>query len=93
MIKTLTAHGNSHALVIEKAILQLLKIDVDTPLEVTTDGVNIIVSPVRDKSRAKAFRSALNKTNKKHSKTLTKLAESPYEGPVVFNSGRGSGNP
>ncbi|MCA9408277.1 MAG: AbrB/MazE/SpoVT family DNA-binding domain-containing protein [Candidatus Omnitrophica bacterium] len=75
MIKTLTAHGNSQALVIEKAILQLLNIDVQTPLEVTTDGMNIIVSPVRSKAREKAFRSALKNTNKKHAKTLRKLAE------------------
>jgi hypothetical protein len=45
------------------------------PLEVTTDGTNIIISPVRDKSREKAFLSALNKVNKRHGKTLKKLAE------------------
>lgn len=74
MIKTLTPHGNSQALVIEKAILDLLNIDKQTPLEVTTDGTNIIISPVRDKSREKAFRSALDKVNKNHAKTLKKLA-------------------
>ena len=74
MIKTLTPHGNSQALVIEKAILELLNIDKQTPLEVTTDGTNIIVSPVRDKAREKAFRSALNKVNKNHAKTLKRLA-------------------
>ena len=46
MIKTLTTHGNSSALVIEKAILELLKIDTETPLEVTTDGRNLIISPI-----------------------------------------------
>ena len=75
MIKTLTPHGNSQALVIEKAILELLNIGRETPLEVTTDGTNIIISPVRDKAREKAFRSALNKVNKQHVKTLKKLAE------------------
>ena len=75
MIKMLTAHGNSQALVIEKAILKLLNIDRKTPLEITTDGTNIIISPVRNKAREKAFRSALNKVNKRHSKTLKKLAE------------------
>lgn len=75
MIKTLTQHGNSQALVIEKAILELLNITQKTPLEITTDGNNIIISPVRDKSREKAFRAALNKVNKKHGKTLKKLAE------------------
>ena len=74
MIKTLTPHGNSQALVIEKAILDLLNIDKQTPLEVTTDGQNIIISPVRGKSREKAFRSALDKVNKNHAKSLKKLA-------------------
>ncbi|MGE0269293.1 MAG: AbrB/MazE/SpoVT family DNA-binding domain-containing protein [Candidatus Omnitrophota bacterium] len=75
MIKTLTQHGNSQALVIEKAILQILKIDKDTPLEVSTDGTNIIISPVRDKAREKAFRTALTKVNKNHAGTLKKLAK------------------
>ena len=40
MIKRLTRHGNSLALVIDRAILELLKVDPDTPLELTTDGVH-----------------------------------------------------
>jgi antitoxin component of MazEF toxin-antitoxin module len=38
MIKTLTKLGNSYALVIDKPILDLLKIRPDTPLEIATDG-------------------------------------------------------
>ncbi|MCA9404797.1 MAG: AbrB/MazE/SpoVT family DNA-binding domain-containing protein [Candidatus Omnitrophica bacterium] len=75
MIKKLTPHGNSQALVIEKAILQLLKIDKDTPLEVSTDGTNIIISPIHDKRREKAFRAALKKVNKNHSKTLKNMSQ------------------
>ena len=33
MIKTLTKHGNSYALVIEKPILELLRVTPDTPFE------------------------------------------------------------
>ncbi len=75
MIKKLTVHGNSMALVIEKAILDLLNIKKKTPLEITTDGSNIIISPVKNVSREKSFRSALAKVNKKHNKTLKKLAK------------------
>ena len=75
MIKTLTAHGNSSALVIDKAILELLKIDAETPLEVTTDGKILIISPVRNKTREKKVQSALKKVNKRHSKTLKRLGE------------------
>lgn len=75
MIKTLTTHGNSLALIIEKPILELLKIKQETPLELTTDGQNIIISPVSNISRDKKFRSALNKINKSHSSVLKRLAE------------------
>ena len=75
MIKKRTRHGNSNALVIEKAILELLNIDTNTKLEITTDGVNIIVSPVKKQHREKAFKNALEKVNRNHDKTLKKLAE------------------
>lgn len=45
MKKKLVRHGNSRALVIDKAILELLKIDDDTELEVSTDGRSLTVTP------------------------------------------------
>ena len=75
MIKTLTTHGNSLALILEKGVLDLLNIRKETPLEIATDGTNIIISPIRKAARVKAFRSALATVNRKHGKTLQKLAE------------------
>ena len=75
MIKRLTPHGNSFALIIEKAILQLLNIGSETPLEITTDGKNLIVSPVNDPKREKKVKAALAKVNRRHGKTLKALAE------------------
>ncbi len=74
MIKKLTTHGNSSALIIEKAVLDLLNITQDTPLEIVTDGHNIVISPVSKTTREKAFKTALAKVNKKHAKTLKALA-------------------
>ena len=74
MIKKLTTHGNSMALVIEKAVLDLLHITPKTPLAISTDGRNIVISPVHHAGREKAFKSALNKVNKKHNQTLRALA-------------------
>ena len=74
MIKKLTTHGNSSALIIEKPILNLLHITQDTPLEIATDGRNIVISPIQKTSREKIFRAALARVNKKHSKTLKALA-------------------
>ncbi len=75
MIKRLTTHGNSLALIIEKPILDLLNIKQKTPLEIATDGTNIIISPIKKISREKAFKRALAKVNKEHGKTLEKLAK------------------
>lgn len=74
MIKKLVSHGNSAALVIDKPILELLKVDMDTPLEISTDGKNLIISPVEDSKREKRFKSALAKVNRLHGKTLKRLA-------------------
>ena len=75
MVKYLTTHGNSAALVIDKPIMELLKIDMETPLEVATDGKNLIISPVADAAREKRFKAALSKIVAKHGKTFAKLAK------------------
>lgn len=75
MIKTLTSHGNSAALVIDKAILELLGISMSTPLKITTDGKSLIVSPLPHNQRDGNFKAALNKVNSNHCATLKKLSE------------------
>ena len=74
MIKKLTKHGNSWALVIDKPVLELLKIDPETPLEIATDGRTLIISPVDDAARKKKFQKALEETNRKYGRTLKRLA-------------------
>ena len=74
MTKHLTAHGNSAALVIDKAVMELLHITMETPLELATDGRNLIVSPVRDAKREGRMRTALAWVNRHHKKTLKALA-------------------
>jgi antitoxin MazE len=75
MVKRMTRHGNSMALVIERPILELLHIDADTPLDISTDGEVLIVTPVRDKKRRKAFEEALEKTNRGYGGMLKRLAD------------------
>ncbi|HHY92412.1 MAG TPA: AbrB/MazE/SpoVT family DNA-binding domain-containing protein [Firmicutes bacterium] len=75
MIKTLTTHGNSAALIIDKPILELLGITLNTPLEISTDGRSLIVSPLPEAEREARFRTALEKINQEHGATLRKLAE------------------
>ena len=45
LFKTLKAIGNSYGLIIDKPILQLLSIEPDTRLKVTTDGKKLIIEP------------------------------------------------
>lgn len=75
MIKTMIQHGNSSALVIDKPIMELLNIEQSTPLEIVTDGKNIIISPIKDTDRLDKLTLSLNKINSKFSKTLSKLAK------------------
>ena len=75
MVKRLTKHGNSLALVIHRGVLDLLEIDADTLLSVTTDGKCLIVTPVRDPAREKRFRAALAKVNRRYGPALKRLAD------------------
>ena len=75
MIKKLVRHGNSRALVIERPVLELLNIDDDTPLEITTDGQVLIVAPVHDAKRRRMFKKTLAGANKKFGRMLKRLAE------------------
>ena len=73
MIKRLTRHGNSLALVIDRAILELLRVDPDTPLELSTDGDVLIVRPLREQSRRARFEGALEQVNERFGGALRGL--------------------
>lgn len=75
MIKKLSKHGNSLALVIDRSILELLGIDEKTSLELSTDGESLVIAPLRDKKRRKKFDDALASSNERYGKALKRLAE------------------
>jgi len=75
MVKKLTKHGNSLALVIDRAILDLLKIEPDTPLDVSTDGTRLIISRVEASDRRRKIAAAQASVNKRYGKMLKKLAD------------------
>ena len=75
MIKKLTRHGNSLALVMERGVLDILNIDAETPLDISTDGEVLIISPVRDEKRRRKFEDAVAETNRKYGRALKKLAD------------------
>jgi len=75
MIKTLTKHGNSWALIVDRPILDLLKIGADTPLEGSTDGTQLIISPQVATPPAAKVRKAVERASARYGKALKKLAE------------------
>lgn len=75
MTKTLTRHGNSLALVIDKPILELLGIGPKTPLSIRTDGRCLVISPSPDPGRRKRFEAALAEGNRRYGRVLKRLAE------------------
>ena len=75
MIKKMVQHGNSAAIIIDKPVMELLDFDIDTPLEISTDGKNLIISPINNPGRMEKLKVSLAKINKKHGKTLEKLAK------------------
>jgi antitoxin component of MazEF toxin-antitoxin module len=47
LIKKLSNHGNSLALILDRSVLELLNISPETPLDVRTDnGRRLIITPV-----------------------------------------------
>lgn len=60
MPKKLVRHGNSRAIVIDKAILELLKIDDETELRMSTDGRSLKITPARDAADRAARLDALS---------------------------------
>jgi antitoxin component of MazEF toxin-antitoxin module len=75
MIKNLTKHGNSYALVIDKPILELLRVDPETPFEIVTDGQCLVLAPVRDAEEEGKFEEALAMVHKRFGRAMRRLAE------------------
>jgi len=76
MLKRLQTIGNSSGVIIDKPILDLLKITAETELEVTTDGERLIVTPIRpDTERKGKLAAAQKRTLAAHESTFRKLAK------------------
>ncbi len=76
MVKRLTKTGNSLALVIDRPLLDATGIDANTPLDVSTNGDVIVITPVRSKSRHARFRSAVEAIHRDYGGVFRRLADS-----------------
>ena len=75
MIKTLKKHGNSHALVLEKPLMEALGVSAETPLQVTVSGGSLIITPVNVGLGDEAVKSSLARLRPRYSKMLENLAK------------------
>lgn len=73
MTKTLVKYGDDAALIIDKSILEILNIGIDTPLQIQIDEGRLIISPILQNTSE--LKAALQKVNKAHKETLEKLAK------------------
>ena len=73
MNKKLSKIGNSLGLIIDKPILELLHIDKDTVLDVSTDGEALIIRPTRP-SRTERLKTAAKRVADDHATAFEKLA-------------------
>jgi len=76
MTKRLQTVGNSSGIIIDKPILELLKITPETELEISTDGERLIITPIRPGAeRKRKFARAQERALAAHETTFRKLAK------------------
>lgn len=75
MTKTLTRTGNSLALILDRPLLEQLQIDAETPLEISTDGRVIVISPVRDRKHEARVKAIAEDAFERYAGVFRKLAE------------------
>ncbi len=74
MTKRLSIVGNSAASIIDKPILELLGIGMNTDLDIHTDGHSLIISPVSQEKNARA-QTAHKRIIARHDQTFRKLSK------------------
>ncbi|MCK4623958.1 MAG: AbrB/MazE/SpoVT family DNA-binding domain-containing protein [Phycisphaerae bacterium] len=74
MLKSLTKVGNSHAILLDKVIMDLLGIDAGSRVNLTVDGGSLVITPVEPAADNAKFKAASERAEKKFDKLLTRLA-------------------
>lgn len=75
MKKKLSRYGNSLALIIDKAILELLHITEDTVLHLKTDGKELIITPEANENDKKQAKKKLISKDPKLQKIVEDIME------------------
>ena len=75
MIKTLQKRGNSHALVIDKAVMQVMGITEQTPLQITVTGSTLTVTPTEVGLGDERVTASITRLRRRYSGMLDSLAK------------------
>lgn len=74
MVKTLQKHGNSHALVLDKTLMDLVGITPETPINVRVESGNILLSPVAVGGSREAIADSIARLRPRYTQMLRNLA-------------------
>jgi antitoxin MazE len=74
VVKKLVPHGDGLALVFDGPILDLLKIDAETPIEVSTDRGRLVLTP-QNGPEGSDFRHDLEEFSDEYANMLKRLAD------------------
>lgn len=79
LVKNLTNIGSSSALIIDKALMEVLGMGKNTQVEIHTDGRSLIVTPVLPEASydqlPEAVKNAFEKSLKEDNEVYKKLSE------------------
>jgi antitoxin component of MazEF toxin-antitoxin module len=75
LIKRLTRLGSSHAIIIDKPIMDLLGLTPETEFEVTTDGRALRLVPRVRRAAPEQLQAAMDQVFTDHGEVLAKLAK------------------
>ena len=67
--------GNDLALTLDKSILEIMQITLDTSLEISIKGDLLIIRPIREKILHAKLEASLEKNNGLYKEDLEKLSE------------------
>lgn len=73
--KHLTTSGNSLVLVLDRRVLEATGITRETPLEVSTNGDVILITPVRDPDRTARVKAIADEMFTRYAGVFRRLAE------------------
>jgi antitoxin component of MazEF toxin-antitoxin module len=79
VLKRLTRHGNSTALVLDKTLMALLNLHPDSVVQIEVTDGKLIVTPARDEEhedkRTRKFREVQQRVHARYAETFKRLAE------------------